>query len=307
MEPRLHPGDLVIARSVLLYRPGDVALFHSGNGLVVHKLLRYSDGAWRTKGLNNTWVDPASVSPSALVGLLWFRSPGFSARLNWIARHPIPVGVICALLSALSFVPRRRRRVTAELADALTAARRERPVHGLDLTGRRLTYVCGIAAFTSLVALVLLHSIGRLGSAAGYGSIGGFVAAAAVTRVLVRGWRDGVGLMEPLRSRCVLAHELVLVDYFPCVSTPRRKVRSAIQMRALAHKYRLPVLHRITSGGDEFVLLTARRAYQLMVPRQPLIARSSPCQKSSRSLNFWSLPVAVRGRESRNSTRFGHL
>ncbi|GHH68885.1 hypothetical protein GCM10018793_00360 [Streptomyces sulfonofaciens] len=27
----------------------------------------------------------------------------------------------------------------------------------------------------------------------------------------------------------------------------------------------------------------------------------------SRSLNFWSLPVAVRGSSVRNSTRFGHL
>jgi hypothetical protein len=307
MEPRLHPGDLVIARSVLHYRPGEVALFHSGNGLVVHKLLRYSDGAWRTKGLNNTWVDPESVSRSALIGHLWVRIPAFGTVLNWIARHPVLVGVVCAFLTALSFLPRRRRRISVELADVLAVARRERPVHGLDLTGRRLTYVCGVAALTSLVALVLLHSIGRLGSVVGYGTIGGFIAAAAVTRVLVRRWRDGVGLVEPRRSRCVLAHQLVLVNYFPCVPTPSHTVRTAIELRALAHKYRLPVLHHVTSGCDEFVLLTVRRVYHLTVPRQPLIARSSPCQKSSRSLNFWSLPVAVRGSESRNSTRFGHL
>ena len=38
-----------------------------------------------------------------------------------------------------------------------------------------------------------------------------------------------------------------------------------------------------------------------------LTRRARPCQKGSRSLNFWSLPVAVRGKPSRNSTEVGHL
>ena len=41
-------------------------------------------------------------------------------------------------------------------------------------------------------------------------------------------------------------------------------------------------------------------------PRQ-LICRVVPSQKGSRSLNFWSLPVAVRASSSRNSIFFGHL
>lgn len=38
-----------------------------------------------------------------------------------------------------------------------------------------------------------------------------------------------------------------------------------------------------------------------------LTCRDRSFQNGSRSLNFWILPVAVRGSSSRNSTRFGHL
>ena len=48
------------------------------------------------------------------------------------------------------------------------------------------------------------------------------------------------------------------------------------------------------------------RTYQGRLRRQ-LTWRSRPSQYGARSLNFWSLPVAVRASSSRNSTLVGHL
>ena len=50
-----------------------------------------------------------------------------------------------------------------------------------------------------------------------------------------------------------------------------------------------------------------RRAAGLTVGVAQLTWRVWPSQNGARSLNFCSLPVAVRSRTSRNSTRFGHL
>ena len=179
--------------------------------------------------------------------------------------NPLPFGVVAAALSGLSLLPRRRQRPSAELVRALRWAGPERATPGLDSQGVHVLIGCGISTVLASLAVVALASGDRLDSAFGYAAIAGVGIGCGSTWLLHHRWRGG-GLTEPQRARCVFGDCLRLTSRFPDTSVPQVEVRSALELRKLAQRYGLPVLHRTTLREDEFLLLTRRRAYHFIAP-----------------------------------------
>jgi signal peptidase len=89
MQPRIHPGDLVLAAPVARgeLKPGRVLLFrdpvHPGR-TIVHRLVRYDDqGNIITKGDANRSEDSTPVAPSAVLGLPRLRVPYIGRPVVW--------------------------------------------------------------------------------------------------------------------------------------------------------------------------------------------------------------------------------
>ncbi len=266
MQPMLQPGDLVVAHRGD-YSLGDVALFTVGSGLVVHQLVSGdSTAGWRTKGIHNSWIDPGRTTTEAIRGQFWFAVPKFGLVLKWIVGNPLLFGLFAAGLSSLSMLPRRKQRPGPDLVRALRRAGAERSTAGLDSQGVRVLVGCGLSTVLASLAVVALASGDRLDSAFGYAAIAGVGIGCGSSWLLYRRWREGAGLAEPQRTCCRLGDCLRLTPRFPDLKVPQVEVRSAVELRKLAQRYGLPVLHRTTLREDEFLLLTRRRAYHFIAP-----------------------------------------
>jgi hypothetical protein len=69
MSPTFRPGDLLFVRPLVMHRvrPGDVVVFQSQAGLVVHRAIKQMQGRLLTRGDANRCYDPP-VSADVLVG-----------------------------------------------------------------------------------------------------------------------------------------------------------------------------------------------------------------------------------------------
>ena len=77
MEPRLHYGDLVVAREEITYEVGDVVTYrHPKIGPVIHRIIERTGDTYTFKGDNNDWIDSYKPTSSELVGKSWIHIPG---------------------------------------------------------------------------------------------------------------------------------------------------------------------------------------------------------------------------------------
>ena len=118
MDPKLHEGDLVIARQRPSYGVGDVVLFRSPTlgREVLHRIVAVADGRFVTKGDNNDYRDPGRVSPADVHGEAVLLVPGAGKPVAWL-RHPLNAAIALFVLVFLSLaggreVARRRPRPT---------------------------------------------------------------------------------------------------------------------------------------------------------------------------------------------------
>jgi signal peptidase I len=120
MEPQLHTGDLVIARSQSTYSAGDLIVFRVPSGQVgagasiVHRIVSGdSSTGFVTKGDNNPSPDAWHPTASDVLGRSWIELPGVGSVLA-IARRPAFVAAFLATLVAVWFyaanisLPRRK-------------------------------------------------------------------------------------------------------------------------------------------------------------------------------------------------------
>lgn len=263
MEPMLHTGDLVVARRQRGYQLNDLVVYGVGKGHVIHQLVAKRDAGWDTKGINNDWIDPWTVTDSDIAGKYWYSVAGFSPKLQWPRRHPIAFGLLCATIAGLSYIPRRRRRISAELRAALDEASPEPPVPG---PGRGEGALLGVALLGCLFSAISMSNVlatrvlmtpsGMIAAVAAAVSVG-------LASYLARRRWDGVGSGEPLKSLRTLKGSLQRIDHLPDLpsDTPVVWVRSAAELALIAQKYRLPVLHFIApaSGEHTFLVVTATR------------------------------------------------
>lgn len=163
----------------------------------------------------------------------------------------------------LSLVPRRRRRITEELADALSRATPE-------TSSARLKSTEGLIFGIAVVALILsfLGLSNVLASKMLITWQGGIVVAALVFSGALAaffGYRqfDGRGLAEPTRSLRPFSGRLYHVAEFPELpeGTPIVAVKSVDELALIAEKYRLPVLHADDpeTGRHGLLVITAKR------------------------------------------------
>jgi len=92
MEPRLHYGDLVVAREEITYEVGDVVTYrHPKIGPVIHRIIERTGDTYTFKGDNNDWIDSYEPTSSELSGKSWIYIPGAA---NIILKLRSSVGII---------------------------------------------------------------------------------------------------------------------------------------------------------------------------------------------------------------------
>ena len=118
MHPRIHTGDLALVRPAPSYHVGDIVAYRNPelHVVVLHRIHSISPGGrYRFKGDNNSWIDPGSVTSSAIVGKMWVLAPGLGGDLHSLHSPPV-MGTMAAVAVLLLFggagaeVRRRRRR-----------------------------------------------------------------------------------------------------------------------------------------------------------------------------------------------------
>lgn len=260
MQPLLHTGDLAVARKSAAYSIGDLVVLNVNGGKVIHRIVAGSDASgWRTKGDNRKDVDPWVAQTHQIYGKYWRGFTGVGAALAWVAQRPYEFAGILALLAVLPYVPTRRRRLDAGLALALELSVKEPRRDG------RSNAEYGVLALCALALASALAFVGALGMRHVLFTLQGLVAAVALawaggfTVFFVYRLYDGVGVAEPAKSMYALSGRLHLVECLPVLEA--RSVGSAIELRTLAEKYRLPVLHRIDpeTGVHSFLLITVQK------------------------------------------------
>lgn len=104
MEPRLHPGDVVVSRPMPkpMLHPGQVLLAEDPdhrNHLRLHRYLRSRKGMFVTKGDGNEAADSTPLAPSAVHGIGFIRVPFVGLPVLWLRTGAWPlVGIAGALL-----------------------------------------------------------------------------------------------------------------------------------------------------------------------------------------------------------------
>jgi signal peptidase I len=160
MEPKLHHGDLVVARGSAEYKIGDAVVYRNAqlDQNVLHRIIGRDGSRYVFKGDNNDFVDPTHPQQADLIGRMWFTVPGLGRVVEWL-RVPLHAAVIAALASLLAFGVggrgRRRFRSTAGVGEVARRTRDLRP--GLPNVGAPVAWlvaalvaslVLGVVAFT---------------------------------------------------------------------------------------------------------------------------------------------------------------
>lgn len=104
MEPTIHVNDVIIVAEKPLYAENEIAVYQSGNILVVHRILEIADGMVTTKGDANNAPD-APVELSAVKGKVVGVIPGVGSIVK-ILKTPAVTAIMlvgAVLLLEVSF------------------------------------------------------------------------------------------------------------------------------------------------------------------------------------------------------------
>lgn len=92
MEPTIHANDLILVAEKPAYAENDIAVYQSGNILVVHRILDITDGMVTTKGDANNAED-APVALSAVKGKVVGVVPGVGSVVK-ILKTPTATAIM---------------------------------------------------------------------------------------------------------------------------------------------------------------------------------------------------------------------
>ena len=270
MEPMLHTGDLAVARTEPKYQVGDLVVFQVGDqGQVIHKLYKLlPNGYWKTKGIHNTWVDPWTVPPKAVLGQYQFFVPQAGNVIGWAGQNSLLLGFGFAALALVPYLPRHRRRLAEELKVALRFSTREPRRDGRTNAEYGVFGISLLGTAAVFYMTVRLYAEHQLYTPAGFTLLAADLVSLGITAGLIYRLYDGRGVREPSASMYALAGRLHLVEAFPKSAATATPVKSVIELRKIAEEHRLPVLHRIdaVTGQHSFLLITAKRGIYIWQP-----------------------------------------
>lgn len=278
MEPGIEDGDVVIVTPRENYEVGDVVVFASEESfLVIHRLIDRSANGWSTKGDNRTVEDGWTVPDEAIVGEAWLRVPAGAEALIWTANNSLAASLIAAAVAVLPYLPWRRRRLSAVLRNALTSATREPRRDGRTNAEYAVLWLASLAGLASLWMVTLAWVSESLFSAAGIPSLAAFAGSLLALVLMVYRLYDGWGVAEPSKSMYALAGRLHLVNELPQFDQAE-SVKSAVALRTIAEKYRLPVLHQVhpVTGRHSFMLITVQEGVFLWSPPSRRMVQEHP-------------------------------
>lgn len=164
MEPKLHPGDLVIVREAPVYRVGDVAAYRSDNlgRVVLHRIIRVDSGGYVFRGDNNDFIDQDRPRADEILGKKWLVIPGGGKVLGWIG-NPIAATVLAFGIASVLFFGFRARARRGRDGVARPVRSRRSPVPGAR-SQLVAPLMVGISVFVAVGALAFAHPLTRAGN-----------------------------------------------------------------------------------------------------------------------------------------------
>ncbi|MEY4743943.1 MAG: hypothetical protein RIR34_1282 [Actinomycetota bacterium] len=241
MEPLLHNYDFVLVQKQPSYEVGQDVLYTKYGGMVVHRIRAASAAGYKTQGINNPNQDSWSVDRSEILGSVVLKIPGFGRYVTGLFTHPLMLGTMAAGFAALTFLPIRKRTITAQLRSFLqnsTPAKRK-PSSGLIYLIDAMVALI-IISLTGVVVLAF-HNVAfwpRMAMA-----LAGTLVAVVATVWFGIAVVNGLGMQEPKKSLFVLGSNMREISPDTEIFGPTTRAESAVQLREFAEVSRLPILH----------------------------------------------------------------
>ena len=275
MSPMIQDGDLAIAHKQSTYHSGDLVVFSTDKGTIIHRLVDYNVlYGWRTKGDHNNWVDSWRVQPEQIAGSYWFHMHGLGTALDWTRKNPLAFGITITSVTLLPYLVWHRRRISKTLAALLANSEREPWREGRTTEELALEVVTVFAATLSLASLLLLIAQGQLLTNQGMFALIAYAVSHASAWMVTLRIFDGWGVEEPKKSLYALSGMLYKVDALPEVVAAT--LGSAIALRKVAEKEHVPVLHAIKNGQHQFLVISQKHGNFIWAPPiglEPITAR----------------------------------
>jgi len=106
MEPILHGGDLAVARRQDTYHLGDIIVFRTEGGNVIHRIVGGSaEEGFITQGDNRDGFDQWRPTPKDILGKMWFRIPA-GGHVVAVLRSPMVLAALAASAAAFLVLSR---------------------------------------------------------------------------------------------------------------------------------------------------------------------------------------------------------
>ncbi|MEY4322872.1 MAG: hypothetical protein RL410_653 [Actinomycetota bacterium] len=275
MSPMIADGDLAVARKENHYASGDLVVYQTDKGSVIHRLVDFNSlYGWRTKGDHNSWVDKWRVKPEQIQGKYWFHIHGLGRVTEWTRNNPVVLGFVVSIITVLPYLVWHRRRVSKSLSALLVKSRREPWREGRENQEIALEIMTIVAATLALVALLLLITEGKLLTKQGLFALAAYAVAHIAAWMMTLRIFDGWGVEEPRKSLWVLSGLLYKIDALPVVEA--EEVGSAAALRAMAEKEHVPVLHEEVGASHRFLVMSQKHGNFIWAPPiglEPITAR----------------------------------
>lgn len=282
MQPLLVDGDIAVAKELPEYQVGDLVVFivqrGEQEGYVIHRIHSGSaNDGWKTKGDNNNYVDSWLVTNDAILGKYAFSISGFSTAVTWVKFNPLQFATIISLFVLFSYAPIKPKRLPERIKQILPIATKEPRRDGRSNTEYLILFSSSIATLISAGSVTSYYFQNLLFTKFGIALIIGLILTLTFTILFIYRLYDGFGVQEPSKSMYALSGRLYLVNDFPIEAETAVKVKNAIELRKIAEKYRLPILHKIdqSTGRHSFLLITAKKGSFIWKPPIHSVSRGA--------------------------------
>ena len=104
MKPSLNDGDLVIAKKSSDVAIGDLVVFQTSGGLVVHRIFGGASGAWQTKGDYQNAPDDWVVANNQIIGEKLVSIPGVGQVFRTLRNQPVLLATLASGAVALALL-----------------------------------------------------------------------------------------------------------------------------------------------------------------------------------------------------------